>query len=216
MSKRLAGLFAFAFFMAGCATMPDPDPNFRPAVAAPSPASNATGSIYQQGYGMEIFSDIKPRRVGDILTIVLAENTVSTKQARTQTQKDDQLNLNDPTLFGNRFGIGTNIDQQREFDSRGQSQQSNSLIGNITVTVIQVYPNGNLLVRGEKAVGLNQGYETIKISGIVRPYDIRADNTVLSTQVADVRVEYRGKGALADANRQGWLSRFFSSVIWPF
>jgi len=118
--------------------------------------------------------------------------------------------------FWQSFGIGTNVDQQREFNSQGQSQQSNSLIGNITVTVIQVYPNGNLLVRGEKAVGLNQGYETIKISGIVRPYDIRADNTVLSTQVADVRVEYRGKGALADANRQGWLSRFFSSVIWPF
>jgi flagellar L-ring protein precursor FlgH len=216
MSKRLAGVFAFAVFMTGCATMPDPDPNFRPSVAAPPPASSQSGSIYQEGYGMELFSDIKPRRVGDILTIVLSENTVSTKQSRTQTQKDDTLNINDPTLFGNRFGIGTNVDQQREFNSQGQSQQSNSLIGNITVTVIQVYPNGNLLVRGEKAVGLNQGYETIKISGIVRPYDIRADNTVLSTQVADVRVEYRGKGALADANRQGWLSRFFSSVIWPF
>jgi flagellar L-ring protein precursor FlgH len=202
--------------VAGCVTMPEPDPHFRPAVAAPSPASNATGSIYQQGYGMEIFSDIKPRRVGDILTVILTESTVASKQAQTQTQKDDTLNLNDPTLFGNRFGIGSNINQQREFDGSGQSQQQNSLIGNITVTVIQVYPNGNLFVRGEKVMGMNQGYETIKISGIVRPYDIQTNNAVLSTQIADFRVEYRGKGALADANRQGWASRFFSSILWPF
>jgi flagellar L-ring protein FlgH len=84
------------------------------------------------------------------------------------------------------------------------------------VTVADVLPNGNLVVRGEKWLTLNQGDEYIQISGIVRPIDIRTDNTVLSGLVADARITYSGKGMVADSNKMGWLSRFFASAIWPF
>ena len=88
--------------------------------------------------------------------------------------------------------------------------------GSITVTVAEVLPNGNMIVRGEKWLTLNQGEEYIQISGIVRPQDVRTDNTIFSTLVADARIAYSGKGMLANANSPGWLARFFNSPIWPF
>jgi flagellar L-ring protein precursor FlgH len=84
------------------------------------------------------------------------------------------------------------------------------------VTVADVLPNGNLVVRGEKRVGINQGNEYVKISGIVRPLDIAADNTIASTKVADATIIYNGDGQTASANKAGWLTRFFTSVLSPF
>ena len=88
--------------------------------------------------------------------------------------------------------------------------------GSITVVVVEVLPNGYLMVEGEKWLGINQGEEFVKVTGVVRPQDVRYDNTVLSTQLGNANIQYRGKGALADANAQGWLARFFNSPIWPF
>ena len=110
--------------------------------------------------------------------------------------------------------FGTSGD--RSFDGSGNSSQSNQLTGSITVTVAQRLSNGNLLVRGEKWLTINQGQELVRISGIVRPQDIGQDNSVPSTRVADARIAYTGRGSLADANTQGWLSRFFSSKWMPF
>jgi flagellar L-ring protein precursor FlgH len=90
------------------------------------------------------------------------------------------------------------------------------LTGDITVTIAQVLANGNLVVRGEKWLTLNQGEEFIQISGIVRPADISPDNSVPSLRLADARITYSGKGQVANSNRPGWLNRFFSSVVWPF
>ena len=84
------------------------------------------------------------------------------------------------------------------------------------VTVIEVLPNGYLMVRGEKRIGINQGNEYIKLSGIVRPADIDSTNTVLSTKMADPTIVYVGEGAIADANKIGWLARFFISALFPF
>ena len=102
----------------------------------------------------------------------------------------------------------------QEFGGKGNSSQSNRLEGNITVTVAEVYPNGNLFVRGEKWLTLNQGEEFVQISGIVRPVDISADNSVPSFKVADARITYSGKGTLADANQPGLLARIFMK-FWP-
>ncbi|MEJ2592686.1 MAG: flagellar basal body L-ring protein FlgH, partial [Candidatus Thiodiazotropha sp.] len=96
------------------------------------------------------------------------------------------------------------------------SAQSNKLSGNITVTVVEVLPNRNLYVRGEKRIGINQGYEYVRLAGIVRPQDITPENTVESTRIADPTISYVGEGALADANSMGWLARFFNSVLFPF
>ena len=118
------------------------------------------------------------------------------------------------TATGKTAGIG--LDGERSFDGAGSSSQSNQLTGQITVTVAQRLPNGNLIVRGEKWLTINQGQELVRIAGIVRPQDIGQDNVVPSTRVADARISYTGRGTLADANTRGWLSRFFNSKWMPF
>lgn len=128
-----------------------------------------------------------------------------------------------PTLFGmaasTLFGgqdVAAKLASTKEFTGQGAADQSNSLTGNISVTVIDVLPNGNLSVRGEKRVTLNQGDEFIRLSGIVRPVDINSSNIITSDKVADVTIMYVGEGAMADASKMGWLTRIFQSAWFPF
>jgi flagellar L-ring protein precursor FlgH len=114
------------------------------------------------------------------------------------------------TIDGKQI-LGMGIENSREFDGSGDSQLSNKLQGNITVTVAKRLANGNLLIRGQKWIGINQGREFIRIQGVIRPVDILPDNSVPSYKVADASISYGGQGALADANRPGLLSRFFNS-----
>lgn len=229
----MALLLLASGLLSGCVTTAKKDANYSPvpppAVQAPAPT---TGSIYQAGYEVRLFEDIKARRVGDVLTVVLQERTQASKSATTETTKETDITLANPTILGStpQFsapgliplasnqgnGLGTAVDSTHEFTGEGDSSQSNSLTGNITVTIAEVLPNGNLMVRGEKWLTLNQGEEFIQISGIVRPQDISPQNTVVSTQVADARITYSGEGMVADSQRIGWLGRFFMSVIWPF
>jgi flagellar L-ring protein FlgH len=112
--------------------------------------------------------------------------------------------------------FNASVDAGRDFEGQGDAAQSNLLEGTVTVTVAEVLPNGNLVVQGEKWMRLNQGEEYLRLRGIVRPVDIRADNTVLSTQIGDARIAYGGTGTLAHSSAPGWLSRFFNSPLWPF
>lgn len=202
----------------GCATNPGPRGNYRPVpppVQMPPPQSH--GTIYHSSSAMFLFEDIKARRVGDIITIVLEEKTQASKNAKTETDKETSLSAETPSVLGNDYRrLGASVDNSSEFDGEGKSSQSNSLSGNITVTVVDIQPNGNLVVRGEKWLTLNQGDEYIQISGVVRPVDVRPDNTVPSTRVADARITYSGQGFVADSNTMGWFAQFFNSVIWPF
>jgi flagellar L-ring protein precursor FlgH len=202
----------------------------RPAIAPRQTYSN--GAIYQQGVAMRLFEDSRARRVGDILTISLAENTTATKANSTSTAKDSSVSFSNPTLLGTSalFNLPSGlplastlnntleVEQSgtQSFDGQGSSNQSNSLTGNLSVTVVEVLPNGAMIVRGEKLLSLNRGDEFIRLTGMVRPEDISADNTVASTRVADVSITYSGRGEVADASSHGWLSRFFLSVLWPF
>ncbi len=216
---------AIALLLAGCTGMPvrdDPSYAATPPAALP-PASQSNGAIYHTGYDIALFQDNKARHVGDTLTVQLVEKTAASKKASTNTKKDTSVAITAPD-----FVLGSPISRNgrnpfdasgtgsSSFGGTGDSSQSNSLSGDITVTVAEVLANGNLLVRGQKRLMLNQGEEFIQISGIVRPVDIHSDNTVLSTQLADARIGYSGKGAVQDANTMGWLARFFNSVIWPF
>lgn len=230
---HLAQWCGLLLLLSGCAGMQQPQANYRP-VYPPSaaPPAQTEGSIYQAGYNVALFEDIKAKRIGDTITIVLQERTQASKDAKTETSKDNSVALENPTLLGstpqfnvpgvvplasnrnNNLSVG--LSSAQEFKGEGTSSQGNSLSGNITVTVIDVLPNGNLAVRGEKWLTLNQGDEYIQISGVVRPVDVRPDNTVLSGQVADARITYSGKGFVADSNKMGWLSRFFASALWPF
>jgi flagellar L-ring protein precursor FlgH len=182
------------------------------------------GSIYQASLGDSLFTNDQARRVGDIVTIKLQEKMSAKKNAKTNAKKEDKATLPlIPGLSGsnivNAFSGTTNDigDSTKEFKGDGSAEQSNELTGNITVTVVEVYPNGNLRVRGEKHVTINQGDELIRVSGVIRVADISADNTIISTQVADAQIVYVGNGGIvANSNEQGLLGRFFMSALWPF
>lgn len=220
--SRMALALVYAT-LAGCAMQPPHDDHQWAATmpaeqTAPPPTD---GSIYHAEQGMELFNDARAHRVGDILTISLVESTQASKKASTSTSKKDSSNISSPTILGHALKVGgktadSSLNANRAFDGAGDSSQSNQLTGSITVTVAQRLSNGNLLVRGEKMLTINQGQELIRISGIVRPQDILQDNSVPSTRVADAQIAYTGKGSLADANTQGWLSRFFSSKWMPY
>lgn len=182
---------------------------------------NANGAIFQATSSLTLFEDQKAKRVGDILTIDLVESTNATKSSSTSTSKTTEATIANPTVLGypvTRDGVpilSGNLDGDQSFAGEGGASQSNRLEGRVSVTVVERLPNGNLFVRGEKWLTLNQGKEFVRVSGIVRPVDILADNSVPSEKVANARIEYAGKGPLADANRMSWLARFFNSPwIW--
>ena len=190
-----------------------------PVLVQPAMLPAAGGSIYQANTGMRLFEDLRAARVGDILTVRLVEQTIASKSSNTSTSKSTEAALTNPTIFGRpvtRNGVAIlngSLSGEHTFDGAGASNQSNSLVGDITVTVVERYPNGNLRIRGEKWVTLNQGREFIRLSGIIRPYDIEPDNSVLSAKVADAQITYSSKGVLAAANRMGLISRFFQSIF---
>ncbi|MFW1676709.1 flagellar basal body L-ring protein FlgH [Pontibacter sp. JAM-7] len=186
------------------------------------PVQAMDGSIYSAATSMNLYGDGRAYRVGDILTVTLREQTSSQKSAKTELDKESSVSLEQGVAFGNGvsvLGKPLSFDlpaSTTEFDGEGKSDMSNSLSGNISVTVHEVLPNGVLLVRGEKWLTLNQGDEYIRVSGMVRPQDIGSDNTVASTKLADARIAYSGTGAVNDTNVMGWLSRFFVGALWPF
>ena len=184
------------------------------------PPSN--GAIYQVGRDVDLFENPIARHIGDIVTIVLSEATNAQKSATTTTQKSTSDTLPGVSLFGSPVTIhgaqvlsGT-VNDASKFDGEGTSAQSNALTGNITATIAKVLPNGNLYIKGEKKIWINQGQESVLLSGVIRPVDVSPDNTIPSSKVASARITYDGKGAIADANAAGWLSRFFNSPWTPF
>jgi flagellar L-ring protein precursor FlgH len=221
------GALAIAFTIAlaiagGCSTMPEPDESWSPPPPAQPVTAPATdGAIYQAGGEVRLFEDLKASRVGDILTVRLVEQTAASKNANTSTSKSTSASIENPVIFGRPVTsngvpiLEGSLGSDKAFDGAGSSSQSNSLRGDITVTVVERYPNGNLAIRGEKWVTLNQGKEFIRLSGIVRPYDIEPDNSLLSSKVADAQITYSSKGVMAAANRMGLVSRFFHSVLVP-
>lgn len=231
--------FAALLLLPACTTVVTPglarDPAYAPArppqVAAPV---YSTGAIFQAGNDMRLFENQVARRVGDILTVKLVENNNAKKKADQQVKKGDTISASAPVLFGQNphkiLGIaeaafaadyaGEPFDSEftmnKNFKGSGDSNQSNILTGNISVTVVEVLSNGNLRVQGEKRMTINTGDEYVRLSGLVRPLDIDATNSINSTQIADATIIYTGEGALADGSRMGWMSRFFNSVFFPF
>jgi len=212
--------------LAACSSnQPAPMPN-DPYYAPVLPEERAepvvpTGSLYQAQYSDNMYSDIKARRLGDIITVTLQERTTASKSANAQTTKESNVDLPVPTILGqaatiNGNPISANLGGTRDFTGDATADQSNRLSGEITVTVIRTLANGNLIVRGEKWLRINTGDEYIRLTGIIRPQDVSADNTIPSTRVANARIEYSGTGSLASTQEQSWLTRFFNSSYWPF
>jgi flagellar L-ring protein precursor FlgH len=219
--------------LAGCQSVPTRDPNFAPArPVAQAPMPDRRGAIYPGGQDLAVaevdfFSDIRPRRVGDSLTVILVERTNASKSNDASVDKQVDMTVANPTLFGTQpnfrlpnrnttFTLEQQLNSDKQFEGKGEANQSNSLTGQITVTVVEVLPNGNLAVQGEKILTLNRGHEHVRLSGIVRPMDIGPDNTIPSNRVADATIVYSGEGEVADASVMGWLARFFVSALMPF
>lgn len=231
---HMIGTCVVAGMLVGCNSAPKRDLNYAPVrPVTPPPAAENTGSIYQAGNDMTWFEDTRARRVGDMLTVKLQENTNANKTATTDISKDNSTAVTNPTIFGvnpvvpfpnglkpyvsaTTGNLSASLESANKFGGAGTSTQSNALTGDITVTITEVLPNGNLAIRGEKRLHLNQGNEYVKLAGIVRPADIERDNSIVSTRIADPTIIYEGDGAPADANEIGWLSHFFIKAIFPF
>tara|TARA_R110001599_G_scaffold119681_1_gene290159 strand:- start:1501 stop:2190 length:690 start_codon:yes stop_codon:yes gene_type:complete len=223
MSRRiaLAGLVLFLLVVAGCAQVPRAsvvgEQEQISIVDRPPPIPN--GSIYQarQGY-QPLFEDRRPRAMGDILTIVLDEEVSASKNSQSNAGRSGSASLELtqlPDVLDTLAEYGFDISGENDFTGSGGSRANNSFTGTITVSVLEVMNNGNLRVRGEKQIAINQGTEFIRFSGVVNPRTITAQNTVPSTQVADARIEYVGDGYINEAQHMGWLQRFFLNVS-PF
>jgi flagellar L-ring protein precursor FlgH len=221
--RRFTFLAVMLSLLEACTPIPPRDPAFAPV--APTdlrPPVQNSGSIYQSGYDTRLFEDQTAKRIGDVLTITLLERTQAKKADDLKTQKDTNMSITAPSMYTlgaqvlSGQDINANLRANREFTGEAKADQSNSLSGNISVTVVDVLPNGNLSVRGEKRVTLNQGDEFIRLSGIVRPVDINSANIITSDKVADVTIMYVGEGAMADASKMGWLARILQSPWFPF
>jgi flagellar L-ring protein precursor FlgH len=179
--------------------------------------SNVTGAIYNRGMDMALFEDIKARRIGDILTVLLIENTSGTKSSDTNLNQSTGIGVGVPSIGGNTYpDVSASLNSNNTFTGESGSSQSNSLNGSIAVTVVDVLPGGNLLVQGEKWIQINQGEEYIRLHGIIRQRDVAPNNTILSTQVADARIEYSGTGSTGHANVLGWVAKLIFSPLRPF
>lgn len=223
-SLKYLGVSVILMMTAGCVIHQPPapgDPHYAPVTSVDhQPAPISEGSLYRSEFGLSLFDDRKAHRIGDIITIELNERTVSKKSAGVSVDKESTLEVSGelagqvPTYNGNQ--VTSSFTNSREFSGDADADQSNSLNGSISVTVVGRLPNGNLEIRGEKWITLNRGDEFIRISGIIRPEDVSQENSVPSTKLANARISYSGTGELAESQSMGWASRFFNNPLWPF
>jgi flagellar L-ring protein precursor FlgH len=208
-----------AAILAGCATTPDTITH-QPSAARAEPVRAMTpppanGSIFQVGAYRPMFEDRRARHVGDIITIAVNERTSAGKAVGNSASKSGSTNTGISKLFGvpaatvAQLGAGASTDNK--FEEKGAASTSNNFSGTITVSVVDVMPNGNLLVSGEKQIAFDKGSEFVRFSGIVNPDTITGGNVVSSTQVADARVEYRTNSRIDKSEIMSQLARFFYS-----
>lgn len=205
--------------LVGCATVPDSiiqhPTSTRPQ--AVTPAAPANGAIFQASAYRPMFEDRRARMVGDMLTIAINERTSAGKSAANALSKSGSVEYGASALFGvpasTLSKASVSVDGANKFEDKGSASSSNNFSGTITATVVEVLPNGNMLVSGEKQISFDKGVEYVRFSGIVNPDNIGAGNVVSSTQVADARVEYRTNSRLDKAEMMSQLTRFFLSIL---
>ena len=220
--RKLTAIVGMAMTLAGCANTPPASNVQQPMTARPEPrnyAASLNGSIYNVASARPLFEDRHARFVGDTLTMNIAEQTTASKNSENKASRTQSLSATVPTIYGLPFksvqGLNLSAADSNSFDGKGSNTSANDFTSTITVTVIEVLPNGNLVVSGEKQIGLKEGEEFIRFSGVVNPATITTANTVQSTLVADARIEYKANGFLNSAQVMGWLGKFFLSFL-PF
>jgi len=166
-----------------------------------------------------LFNDFKASRVGDVVTVRIVENSKGNKNASTKTEKDSSVSASISALLGLPSNTLANTtigaESSEKHDGSGSTSRSSQLTAVITAKVVDVLPNGNLFIDGKREVVVNNETQLLSISGIIRPEDIGANNTILSTYIADAKITYTGSGVVSDKQRVGWLVRLID-LIWPF
>lgn len=216
---------AVIVLLAGCAQSPRAPLVQQPMTVRPEPQvqtpppAPVKGAIYRASAAAQtLFEDHRPRFVGDILTILVSENVNASKNSAANVSRGSsasaELSLV-PKIFGGIMSgtLDTSASGKSNLSAKGGANAANTFNGVITVTIVEVLPNGNLLVSGEKQMLINQGTEFIRFSGVVNPRAVGSNNTVPSNLVADARIEYSAKGYIDEAQQMGWLQRFFLNVL---
>lgn len=216
---RAVCLSTFLALAACASTAPEPMPEYSPSyqrLRSETPEYTG-GAIFRAGSELALYEDTKAGRVGDILTIFLVEETSGQNSFDNSLNQSTEMTIDTPTIGGvSKPDFNVGLGSENSFSGQSGSSQSNSLSGSISVTVHEVLPNGNLVVEGEKWIRINQGNEYIKLQGVVRPKDIGTYNTLYSTQIADARISYGGKGTNAGNTTPGWAAKILFSPLWPF
>jgi flagellar L-ring protein FlgH len=210
---------ALSALLTACGSMPLPPeslPDAPPPVSQAPVRKGQSGGVFVSEATWSLLADNRAFRTGDVLTVFLQETTQASKKADTSFGKSSSVDVTPFSIGSKTIKSNVGIDAQRDFAGTSTSTQQNALQGAITVVVEEVLPNGLLRIKGEKSLTLNQGEEFIRVSGYVRGADVDADNRLSSQRIANARIAYSGKGALADANNAGWLTRFFNSPWMPF
>ncbi|UCV15956.1 flagellar basal body L-ring protein FlgH [Quatrionicoccus australiensis] len=210
-----------AIFCAACSTVP-PTNVHQPMSARPAPryeAALANGSIYQATSSRPLFEDRRARYVGDTITVTITESTSASTKSNDKLDKSNTSSASITGLNGvlgkSLVGLNYGTNSANSFSGKGEAANNNIFTGNMTVTVIDVYANGNLLVSGEKQLAIGHEQEYVRISGVVNPSFVSAANTIASSNIADARIEYKSSGQISDGLVMGWLARFFLNVM-PF
>lgn len=218
---RALCLLACGAALGGCVTM-NPrvevaEPTYVIPPAPPSAPAAANGAIFQAAQYRPLFEDYRARHRGDTLHVQIVEKVVATQKSTSKVDKSGKVDASVVALPGinpsrltraNAEGSSSN-----SFNGKGETENSNDFFGSITVVVTDVLANGHLLIAGEKQIGVNSNVDVLRFSGQVDPRLIRPGNTVQSVQIANVRVEHRGRGQQADAQTIGWLGRFFLNIL---
>jgi flagellar L-ring protein precursor FlgH len=198
-----------------------------PVETYPQPAIKTEGSLFSEDSRPDFFSDVKASRVGDIITINIVETSRANKTATTSTGRSNSINSSVNALFGLEApgvlptpgGIdltkGIDVSYESQFRGTGTTARNENITAKISARIVQVLPNDNLVIRGSQEILVNNEKQYITVQGVVRPADVATDNTVLSTYLADARIEYTGKGDVSAKQREGWLTRALDK-IWPF
>lgn len=199
------------------------EPFAEPVMAAPKPLS--PGSLWTDNES-NLLADVKATQVGDIVTVIIQERASASKQASTATDRSSGMSASISSLFGYENILqekNPNLDMSalvdtsfnNSFSGSGQTTRSENLVATLTTQVIDVYPNGNLKIRGGKSVTVNNESQIIYLTGIIRPYDVTSDNTIDSGNILNAQIAYTGKGAISDKQKPGWLMRILDNT-WPF
>lgn len=211
----------------GCAPLSPPPPvdllpTAPPALvqAAPRAAGPATGSLFQAASYRPAFEDRRARMVGDSVTVQIVERVTASQKSSSTIDRASGIKagitalpfMNNPVLAAKtQVGAGT----ENNFSGKGGTESANTFTGSITATVVEVLPNGHLVVAGEKQIGVNDNVDVLRFSGTVDPRALQPGSIVNSTQLANVRVQSRGRGAQSEVQAMGWLGRAFNAVS-PF